>query len=83
MKRITPILAAGLVLAGCDTLNSYGVGGEPVLMCKFRDSTAHIDDKLAGPAQAHASVVRRFHDGDVLCAKPAAPPMPPASAASA
>jgi hypothetical protein len=68
-------IAALLVqlLPGCSTLNGYGIGGEPVLMCKHRDSTAHIDDKVAGPSDVHASVVRRFRDADSLCAKPATP----------
>ena len=71
MTRI--LILAALALAGCGTLNGYGIGGEPVLMCKHRDSTAHIDDKLAGPSDVHASVVRRFRDADSLCAKPAPP----------
>lgn len=73
MKHL--LILAVVLLAGCDTINSYGLGGEPVLMCKARDGTAHIDDKLIGQEKVHASVVRRFSDADRLCeaVKPAAP----------
>lgn len=54
-------------LAGCSTLNAHGIGGEPKLMCSFRDSTAFIDDKILGSADVRGSVVRRFQDADSLC----------------
>lgn len=66
--RTTMILAAALLLASCDTLNSYGVGGEPLLYC--RAGQAVIDDRIVGPDQARLAVVRRFKDGDGLCGKP-------------
>jgi hypothetical protein len=75
-----PILAVLCIaaLAGCSTLNELGIGGEPKLMCSFRDGHAVIDDKLAGSSNVAASVVRRFADGDSLCMA-----LKPASASSA
>jgi hypothetical protein len=83
MLRFTLAAVALAALAGCSTLDDYGIGGEPRLMCSYREGHAVIDDKLAGSVRARASVVRRFEDGDSLCAKPAAPVSPAASAASA
>lgn len=74
----------GPALSGCDTLNSYGIGGEPELVCKYRDGTAAIDDRIAGKDAMHGSMIRRFKDADELCAKLKAAPPPfrePASAA--
>jgi hypothetical protein len=63
----TPILIlAACLLAGCSTLNRYGIGGEPLLYC--RKGQAVIDDRIAGPDQARLAIVRRFKDGDALCA---------------
>jgi len=60
--------AAALTLAGCGTIGlDKHVGGEPALLCKARDGTAVLDDKLAGGAQWHLSVNRRFRDGDMMC----------------
>ena len=56
-----------LLLAGCSTLNNYGIGGEPELICRYRDGIASIDDRIAGSDAMHASLVRRFKDGDSLC----------------
>ena len=64
MDRIALILVACL-LAGCDTMARYGVGGPPTLYC--RKGEAVIDDRIAGPDGARLSVVRRFKDGDALC----------------
>lgn len=63
MKLIL-ILAAAL-LAGCSTLNDYGIGGAPMLYC--RGGEAVIDDRIVGPDEARLSFVRRFQDGDALC----------------
>lgn len=57
------------LLVGCSALNNAGIGGEPVLMCKYRDGTAYIDDPVVGSDEVHASVARRFADVDALCAK--------------
>jgi hypothetical protein len=66
MKRfIAPLLLT--LLAGCSTMNDLGIGGEPLLQC--RKGQATLDDRIAGPDQAHLSLVRRFKDGDLLCAK--------------
>ncbi|MEY4427729.1 MAG: hypothetical protein RLZZ182_418 [Pseudomonadota bacterium] len=65
--RYTLILSA-VLLAGCSTLNNYGIGGEPRIACYTRDATAILDDKMAGPASAHGSIVRRITDADALCA---------------
>jgi hypothetical protein len=83
MARTLIILALAALLAGCDTLNSYGIGGEPRLICTYRDAKASIDDRVAGSDKVHGSIVRRFEDGDSLCAplKPAR--VAPAAAASA
>lgn len=70
MRIIVAALAfvlAILLLSGCSTLNRYGIGGEPLLYC--RKGEAVIDDRIAGPDSARVSVVRRFEDGDGLCAK--------------
>jgi hypothetical protein len=65
----TPILIlAACLLAGCSTLNRYGIGGEPLLYC--RKGQAVIDDRIAGPDQARLAFVRRFKDADALCSKP-------------
>lgn len=82
MKRSLLLLAL-LPLVGCSTLNNHGIGGEPKLMCSFRDASAFIDDKLAGSGSVRASMVRRFEDADSLCValKPAAPAASAASAA--
>jgi hypothetical protein len=56
-----------LALTGCATVNDLGIGGEPRLMCSFRDGHALIDDKLAGTGNVRASMVRRFEDADSLC----------------
>lgn len=64
----TAILLAACLLAGCSTLNRAGIGGEPLLYC--RKGEAVIDDRIVGPDSARLAVVRRFKDGDALCAKP-------------
>lgn len=64
MKAVFFLLLAGS-LAGCSTLNEYGVGGEPLLYC--RKGEAVIDDRIIGPDQARLAVVRRFPDGDSIC----------------
>lgn len=66
MHRI--IILAAVLLAGCSTLNGYGIGGEPRIACYTRDATAILDDKLVGPVDAHGSIVRRIKDADALCA---------------
>ena len=50
---------------GCSTVNSYGIGGPPALLCGSK--RAYIDDKLAGSDEVRLSLVRRFKDGDPLC----------------
>ena len=79
------VVGLGALFVGCSTLNEYGIGGDPVLMCQYRDGAAYIDDKLAGSADVHGSMVRRFKDVDVLCAKGQAqqgtPPAAPTSSA--
>ena len=73
--RALPALLLALtlpLLAACESLNAFGVGGEPELLCHRRTGQARIDDKLLGPQAAHISVVRRFRDADELCAAPAA-----------
>jgi uncharacterized protein YceK len=67
MARRLIALALLAALSGCSTLNQYGIGGEPALLCKARDGTAVLDDKVAGGAQWHVSVQRRFRDGDLMC----------------
>lgn len=62
------IILSAVLLAGCSTLNNYGIGGEPRIACYTRDATAILDDKIAGPASAHGSIVRRITDADALCA---------------
>jgi hypothetical protein len=71
-------------LAGCSTLNGLGIGGEPRLMCSFRDGRAYIDDKLAGTDKVRGSVLRAFEDGASLCLalKPAAIVATPAANAA-
>lgn len=61
------ILLSMLALAGCATMNNHGIGGEPKLMCSFRDAGAFIDDKLIGSGSVRASVLRAFPDGNSLC----------------
>lgn len=56
-----------LAMSGCSTLNSYGIGGPPKLMCSA--GLAEIDDRIAGSDAVRLSVVRRFADGDKLCPK--------------
>jgi hypothetical protein len=69
--RILPAVALGLMVGlltlcvGCSTVNSYGIGGPPALLCG--DKRAYIDDKLAGSDELRLSLVRRFKDGDPLC----------------
>ena len=53
------------LLAGCSTLESAGIGGEPRIYC--RQGVAMLDDRLIGPDQARLSVVRRIKDADALC----------------
>lgn len=71
MRRILQALALGLLIGlltlcmGCSTVNSYGIGGPPALLCG--DKRAYIDDKLAGTDAVRLSLVRRFKDGDELC----------------
>lgn len=84
MKTIILAIAAAAALSACSTLNNYGIGGEPLLVCKSRDATAFLDDRVLGSVAVHGSLVRRFADGDSLCAalmKPAA--LAPAPAANA
>lgn len=64
MKAVFFLSLAGL-LAGCSTLNEYGIGGEPLLYC--RQGEAVIDDRIVGPDQSRLAMVRRFKDGDKLC----------------
>lgn len=64
MKTLATLAMAAL-LAGCSTLNRYGIGGDPLLMC--RKGEAFIDDKLAGSDAARLSALRRFADADPLC----------------
>lgn len=54
-----------LFLSGCSTLNRYGIGGPPRLVCASH--VASIDDRIAGSDDMHLSLVRRFTDGDTLC----------------
>jgi hypothetical protein len=74
MRRALQALALGLVIGiltlcmGCSTINQYGVGGPPALMCG--KGLAYVDDKLAGSDEVRLSLVRRFTDGDPLCAPP-------------
>jgi hypothetical protein len=69
--RIAQALLLGIVIGiltlcvGCSTVNSYGIGGPPALLCG--DKRAYIDDKLAGSDEVRLSLVRRFKDGDELC----------------
>jgi hypothetical protein len=65
MDRLALTLLATLLLAGCSTLNRYGIGGAPQLHC--RGGQAVLDDRIAGPDEARLSIVRRFADGDALC----------------
>ncbi len=65
MKRIA-ILAAALLLPGCSTLNEYGIGGPPGPV--WRGGKAHIEEKVAGSDGVWLTLMRRFHDGDRLCA---------------
>ena len=65
MMKTAITLALALSLAGCDTLNSFGIGGEPALVCA--KGVASIDDRIAGSDRVRVSVVRRFRDGDKLC----------------
>jgi hypothetical protein len=60
------ILVIALFLPGCSTLNEYGIGGPPSLLCDSKGQ-AVIDDRLIGPDAARVSMVRRFKDGDTLC----------------
>lgn len=62
------ITLAAILLSGCSTLADYGIGGPPALMCDQRQR-ALLDDRIAGPDQARLSLVRRFEDGDRLCAR--------------
>jgi len=57
------------LLAGCSTLESAGIGGEPLIYC--RAGEAVIDDRLVGPDAARLSLVRRIKDADPLCAQAA------------
>ena len=59
------ILLAAVLLTGCGTLNSLGIGGEPKNTCA--NGVASIDDRIAGSDQVRVSVIRRFRDGDKLC----------------
>lgn len=71
MKRVLQALALGLLIGiltlcmGCSTVNEYGIGGPPALLCG--KGAAYIDDKLAGSDAVRLSLVRRFEDGDKLC----------------
>jgi hypothetical protein len=77
MKRCLTFILL-LALAGCSTINEYGIGGEPRLLCAYRDGAPFIDDKLAGSDRVRGSVLRAFPDGASLCAAPK-----PAQASSA
>lgn len=70
--KIAILLLAAVLLSACTTLNRYGIGGEPLLYC--RAGQAVIDDRIVGPDQSRLAFVRRFKDGDGLCAKPAGAP---------
>jgi hypothetical protein len=61
------LVSAVLLLGGCSTLNRYGIGGDPKLICA--KGAAFIDDKLAGSDRVRLSVVRRFEDVDKACAQ--------------
>jgi len=69
--RIAQALLLGLIIGiltlcvGCSTVNEYGIGGPPALLCG--KGAAYIDDKLAGSDAVRLSLVRRFEDGDELC----------------
>ena len=65
MKRFAILLAA--LLAGCSTINDYGIGGEPRVYC--RKGEAVLDDRIVGPDHSRLSMVRRIKDADPLCAK--------------
>jgi hypothetical protein len=54
------------LLTGCSVLNDYGIGGPPRLACT--SGGAAIDDRIVGSDDMHVSFVRRFVDGDPLCA---------------
>lgn len=78
MKYLTLLIA--LAVTGCSTLNDYGIGGAPRLVCTT--SAAAIDDRLLGSDDMHLSLVRRFADGDALCT-PTEVKAPPVRAAAA
>ena len=64
----TTIIILALLLTGCDTLHSAGIGGEPRIYC--RQGEAVLDDRIIGPDAARLSVVRRIPDGDPVCLSP-------------
>jgi len=69
MIRLLIVLALAVLvlflLSGCSTLNKYGIGGPPKLMCA--NGQADIDDRIAGSDEVRLSLVRRFTDGDKVC----------------
>ena len=67
MIRTLIALALAGLLAGCNTLNSAGIGGEPKLLCSFRTGKAVLDDRIAGTDRVSVTVARAFADGDQLC----------------
>lgn len=60
---LVPLL---LALTACSTLNEYGIGGDPKLMCSPKKQ-AYIDDKLVGSDEVSLTVKRRFKDVDKTC----------------
>lgn len=79
MKTAALLIGVAL-LAGCSTLNEYGIGGEPLIYC--RQGAAVLDDRIAGPDSARLSFVRRLKDGDALCKPQSATPAPTIAPAS-
>ena len=61
------VIFLSLILSGCSVLNGVGIGGEPRLVCQYRDGVAMIDDRIAGSDGMRLSFVRRFTDGDFAC----------------
>ena len=60
------ILCLCVAISGCDTLNSYGIGGAPQLLCR-PGQQAVIDDKLLSTESFSLSVIRKFEQGNSLC----------------
>ena len=61
------VVAFAALLAGCSTLNGYGIGSPPRLVCMYGE--ASIDDRLLGSDAVHLSLVRRMEDADAICPK--------------